>query len=230
MAIISNFYIEICLRILVMLLVCIYLIAKSIRLHHLVVPWKLMAWGSIGLVVAGSATKIFQFRVNNLILLMSFYYLVNTDMFRKILSRIFFRREIILGIASGVIFGGLFWLVNLGNLKNSIASVSFFWVLATYVQVAIGEELLFRSYFLDRLLEYDLTFWESNLLQSLLFVSAHTNVLMQNPTNWNALVLLLLFSLAMGWLMWKRQNILIVIVAHFVTIIFAALLIIYQTI
>lgn len=206
-------------RFLALLIVCLYLAIKFWRHRHLFVPWVLITLGTIGLWLGGTFIQIpfFGLEINSLIVVAIIIQLININP-QKINQAVNGSiKLIVLATILGVLFGGIFAWLTLGNRTIAQGEINYLMTVFLVLQIAIGEEIFFRGFIQGYLKNLGLGFWEVAFLQSLPFVVSHTNFF--DPQNFVLAgpILLTIFSITSGWLTWKSNNILVAIVFHFIT-------------
>lgn len=125
-----------------------------------------------------------------------------------------------LGIAFIAAYNVLMHVLFLGNIAFSPALTFMQWLNVVFI-AGIVEEILFRGYFLQKIKEH-FSFWKSNLLVSLLFVSIHFPIwyvnadkIAHNPAVWGQLTAFIFaFSLLQGWLLRKSGSLWPCIMMH----------------
>ncbi len=135
--------------------------------------------------------------------------------------RILSAKDIFIGIVSGVVtiigLGVIYYIVfpalnlNEDNQVNQLIATPFLWRFCSVIRAAIGEEVLFRGYAVERLQELTGSRAMAGVLSCAIFVVEHVG-----PWGWSHLLMAGFGGIILTILYLWRRNLWVNIIAHFI--------------
>jgi membrane protease YdiL (CAAX protease family) len=120
---------------------------------------------------------------------------------------------IIIVVGLGVIYYGLFPALSLNedNQVNQLIATPFLWRFFSVIRAAVGEEILFRGYAIERLQEITGSKFAAAVFSCTIFTLEHVG-----PWGWSHLLLAGFGGIILTVLYLWRRNLWVNIVAHFI--------------